>query len=117
MRFLLFALAAGSLASSGASQSPQANTRSGQNQTAPEFKTAASQIVEAINKPAEKDAGCVDRKDKRTSDLCAQWKAADAARSAANAAWYLGFAGALIGACTLFVAVKAALYARDAAKH
>lgn len=42
------------------------------------------------------DPGCPDRKDDRHSDLCAQWKAADAAADAswwAMAAFYLGVAG------------------------
>jgi hypothetical protein len=60
---------------------------------------------------------CKKRKDDRSSDLCAQWKAADAAQSAADAAWYLGIAGAAIGLFTLLVAIRAGLYARDAARH
>lgn len=34
--------------------------------------------------PPSIDGGCPDQRDLRTSDLCAQWKAADAARDAAN---------------------------------
>lgn len=57
--------------------------------------------------------------DNRKSDLCAQWKAADAASSAAywteNTFW-LGMIGVLIGAFTLVAAVAAAWYARNAAQ-
>jgi hypothetical protein len=37
---------------------------------------------------AEKDLGCRDRQDKRDSDLCAQWKAADSASDAASYAFW-----------------------------
>lgn len=53
--------------------------------------------------------------DNRRSDLCAQWKAADAARSSADAAWLFGAVGSWIGICTLMAAGLAAKYARDAA--
>jgi hypothetical protein len=53
----------------------------------------------------------------RSSDLCAQWKAADAAKSAASAAWWMGVIGALLGGATLWVAVRAALWAKKAALH
>lgn len=64
-----------------------------------------------------KDQGCQRGLEERKSDLCAQWKAADAATSAANAAWVLGILGALIGAATLIAAAKAAIYAKEAARH
>jgi hypothetical protein len=64
-----------------------------------------------------KDQGCERGLEDRKSDLCAQWKAADGATSAANAAWMLGIIGALIGAATLIAASKAALYAKAAARH
>lgn len=53
--------------------------------------------------------------DDRRSDLCAQWKAADAARSSADASWLFGAIGTCIGAFTLLAAGLAAKYARDAA--
>jgi hypothetical protein len=60
---------------------------------------------------------CGKREENRSSDLCAQWKAADAAKSAADAAWTLGIAGSILGFFTLLVAIGAALYARDAARY
>ena len=55
---------------------------------------------------------CKEGDDQRSSDLCAQWKAADAAKTASLAAWL----GALIGAFTLAAAYSAAKWARKAAK-
>lgn len=63
---------------------------------------------------------CEPGEDVRTSDLCAQWKAADAAR--ASAVWtermfWLSLVGLLVGAGTLFAAVMAARYAKHAARE
>lgn len=66
------------------------------------------------------DKGCLDAIDNRASDLCAQWKAADAAASAAYWSWWqvlIGGLGIIAGFGTLWAAVKAALYARDAANE
>jgi hypothetical protein len=66
------------------------------------------------------DKGCEQGKDRRDSDLCAQWKAADAATDAAQAAWWqfwLGTVGLILGAVTMAAAIAAAVYARSAAKH
>lgn len=63
------------------------------------------------------DPGCPDRQDRRHSDLCAQWKAADSARSAANAAWVLGMVGTILGGATLVAAWRAAHWAKKAAEH
>ena len=58
-----------------------------------EIQVGAETVSVAIREPAispEKDRGCQDQKDKRDSDLCAQWKAADAATDAAQyALWTL----------------------------
>ena len=55
------------------------------NNSAPqdEITNAANTIAPAVakaEKTPEKDRGCDQGKDARNSDLCAQWKAADAAR-------------------------------------
>jgi len=42
---------------------------------------------------SEKDRGCDHAPEDRKSDLCAQWKAADAARDAADYAWWSMLAG------------------------
>lgn len=63
---------------------------------------------------------CDLRRPDRTSELCAQWAAADAA--AKGVAWaertfYLGVAGTLLGALTLAAAAAAAFFAGKAAEH
>lgn len=61
---------------------------------------------------------CEPGDDNRNSDLCAQWKAADAADKAANWAgpmFWLGIVGAGIGVFTLIAAVSAAIFAKSAA--
>ena len=60
---------------------------------------------------------CAKGQHDHASDLCAQWKAADAASSAADAAWLFGYAGATIGLMTLLAAAAAAIYARSASIH
>ncbi|UIY30978.1 hypothetical protein LZK73_11885 [Neorhizobium galegae] len=64
------------------------------------------------------DGGCPDGIEDRKSDLCAQWKAADAAQNSvvwSEKSFYLGVFGAAVGAATLAAAIAAALYARIAA--
>jgi hypothetical protein len=61
-----------------------------------EITKAANTVATAIakaEKTPEKDRGCDQGKDERNSDLCAQWKAADAARDAANYAFWALFFG------------------------
>lgn len=69
------------------------------------------------NKPSDLNQPCEQGEDNRSSDLCAQWKAADAARSSADAAWLFGALGSLIGALTLAAAAAAAIWARKAANE
>lgn len=64
------------------------------------------------------DPGCEDGRDNRKSDLCAQWKAADAAFSSAEAAReqvLVGWIALVLGAATMVAAIAAAAYARRAA--
>jgi len=66
------------------------------------------------------DVGCKADQEDRRSNLCAQWKAADAAYdSALWALWQVIFGGIglLVGAATLAAAIMAARYARDAANE
>ena len=66
------------------------------------------------------DVGCPPGRDVRSSDLCAQWKAADAASEGARWAWWqviLGAAGICLGTLTMAAAIAAAIYARRAAEE
>lgn len=71
-------------------------------------------IYESLD-PPELNQPCYDGENKRASQLCAQWKAADAASEAVTAAWVFGSIGSVIGSLTLLAAIAAALYARKAA--
>ena len=65
-------------------------------------------------------APCAPGADNRASDLCAQWKAADAARLSAiwtRLAGLLAILGLAIGSGTLLAAIAAARYAREAARQ
>lgn len=84
--------------------------------TARRAKTTEPLIVKTISGDP-RDTGCDQSHEDRRSDLCAQWKAADAPESSAKAAWVLGILGSTIGACTLIAAIMAARYASDAARE
>jgi hypothetical protein len=77
-------------------------------------------VAAALKQPQKStkhDEPCDPGDNKRSSDLCAQWKAADAAKSAAQANWWLGVVSSLIGAATLAAAWAAAIYAKKAAEE
>ena len=79
-----------------------------------------SASLQRANEPDRTTKPCSADKDDRNSDLCAQWKAADAAAKAAEASWwqvYLGAGGVSVGLLTLIAAGAAAYYAREAARH
>ena len=78
---------------------------------------ANTATLQQANEPGEYQKKCEPGEENRASDLCAQWKAADAAKSAAQAAWWIGIVGSLIGAFTLAAAWAAARYAKLAADH
>ena len=66
------------------------------------------------------DGGCQPGQDDRQSDLCAQWKAADAAAESARWNFWTFIAsiiGIIVGGGTLFAAWRAAHWAKEAAKH
>jgi hypothetical protein len=67
---------------------PQNSTPQNEATKPPSAKPPA---ISSGDKPAEKDTGCEKGNDRRNSDLCAQWKAADAALDAAKYSfWGLG---------------------------
>ncbi len=114
--------AVGWLALTAASPEHQAadrNQRYADNASAKALQNIASAIQQANERP-EPDAGCKAGQDARNSDLCAQWKAADATWTSAvwtERTFWLGMLGTIIGAFTLTAAGFAAWYAREAARH
>lgn len=87
------------------SSAPKDGGRSQASYSESDAKQAADTIAGAIDntvRPAEKDKGCDKIAEKRDSDLCAQWKAADAASDAARYAKWSVWVG-LGGIAGLFV--------------
>jgi hypothetical protein len=69
---------------------------------------------------SELNAPCAPGEENRNSDLCAQWKAADAADESAEWAERMSlpiWLGAITGVLTLLAAVAAAVFAKSAAYH
>jgi hypothetical protein len=76
--------------------------------------------IQRGNEREDYNPECERGRDNRRSDLCAQWKAADAASESAAWAgwfWWLTVFGTAIGAATFGAAVAAAKFAKDAAGH
>jgi hypothetical protein len=74
--------------------------------------------MEEANEPARESAACPQGQDDRNSDLCAQWKAADAAADSAywtSGTFWIGIVGLVLGAVTMGAAIAAAVFARRAA--
>jgi len=121
-RCIVFA-AVGGLALIGATPQNDSGDQAIQPNTESVEAQGLDNIAAAIwkaNKTPQPDSGCEPGQENRHSDLCAQWKAADAAAEAtwwAAAMFWLGMGGAVIGALTLTAAAFAAWYAREAARH
>ena len=80
---------------------------------------AAATAPPPISAGPKIDSGCLRGVDKRESDLCAQWKAADSASNAARWGWWqliIGGVGLILGAITMGAAIAAAIYAKRAAR-
>ena len=95
----------------------QAASERANDSKAPQSATQTIALPKAPE-PEPKDAGCPNGKDRRNSDLCAQWKAADAAFDAARAGerqTIIGWIGLLLGFVTMGAALAAAWYAKRAA--
>lgn len=96
------------------------NASSIERQAQGQISDALKGIDASIQKAAKPDITnkpCTDGKDHRDSDLCAQWKAADAAASAALAAWVIGGFGLLVAGATLVAAIQAARWAKGAVEE
>jgi hypothetical protein len=100
---------------SGASPPPANPTERNQSDskrpTRAQFERAIVALV--AQKPETKDPGCQPGEDNRQSDLCAQWKAADAA----SGSMWAAIVGLAIGAATLIFAWRAAHWAKKAAEQ
>lgn len=100
-----------------ASDNTQNHQASPERQVAAPAAPAPTATPEHDGRPRE-DKGCERGQDERRSDLCAQWKAADAAHDAARAGeaqTRIGYIGLALGVVTMIAAILAALYARRAA--
>lgn len=88
---------------------------------APSFRAATkTEAVRGQSKAVSEDQGCLRGREDRKSNTCAQWKAADAAADAAQAAWrqaFIGWIGLILGGITMTAAIAAAFYARSASIH
>jgi hypothetical protein len=76
--------------------------------------------LKEANKSPQPDPGCEQGKDNRSSDLCAQWKAADAAEKSATwtrRTFWPALFGVVIGGLTLAAAAFAAWWAKRAAEE
>lgn len=112
-------LAIAGLATLGASPPNKDNGEPSENsnkQITPAFEGKTITLGEA-NKSSELEKPCKEGENQRSSDLCAQWKAADAAQSSSLAAWLFGALGSLIGGLTLAAAWSAAKWAKRAAQE
>ncbi len=100
-----------------ASQEPKVQAVQSELAKAAETVSAA---ISSIKAPVEESPPCDPGKDNRNSDLCAQWKAADAAANSAWWAWVSGLAGivSLFGVIfALVLALHSNWIARDTAKR
>lgn len=116
MAFLFLLLVAASSPPQQQSGQPQAQAE----QAVANSLNRIAGTLERDNEAKGYTADCEQGRDNRRSDLCAQWKAADAARESADwtrRAFYLGIAGAVLGLGTLGAAIAAALFAWRSVTH
>lgn len=105
-------------ASPGGHRSETEETKT-QQQISHSLERIASALDEA-NKPKREAKDCAEGANDRKSDLCAQWKAADAARASAISADQtvtISVIGLILGAVTMGAAIAAAIFAKVAADH
>lgn len=116
---IIVAAIALTMASLGHSQVPKSDQSEANKHVGDQLARIAA-TVEKIPTAAASDPGCSPTKDDRRSDLCAQWKSADAAtQSAFWSLWMvvLSVFGLFIGGGTLFAAWRAAHWAKEAAVY
>lgn len=116
-RYVLAAFGWLILAALPPSQAAESNKAASKQSDRAELARIAT-AIEKLPKADAPDAGCQPGQDNRSSDLCAQWKAADAALESAiwtKNAFFAGLVGLLIGGFTLYFAGRAAHWAKLAA--
>lgn len=107
------------LASPSYSQESKGDQANSERDAASQLDRIASAIEKQPVAPTP-DSGCQPGQDDRQSDLCAQWKAADAAAESARWTYWTfiaSFFGLLVGGGTLFAAWRAAHWAKKAAEE
>lgn len=90
-----------------------------QNTTANPETPGSGAVVEA-DSASDLEKACAPGQENRNSDLCAQWKAADAAEKSAywtQGTFFISIGGLVLTIGTLGAAVAAARYAKQAALH
>jgi len=105
--------------------SPQDGSKIGGNEANAEGQIANSlgtiaNALKAASESKPEAAACPVGDEDRKSELCAQWKAADAAADSAYWNWttfVIGIIGTVLGTVTMGAAIAAAWYAREAARH
>lgn len=113
-------LAAGLCASAPALGEQNDAAQQQQGATRPEGGSIPEPTLQSEPSPNPLEAACEKGDEKRYSDLCAQWRAADSARESAfwtAAGFWAAFFGLVVGSATVSAAVAAALFAKDAAQH
>jgi hypothetical protein len=120
-RSIIFAVAGLILIGASGKPTPRAYTKQAQaDQPVTSKADNTNPIAPKTDIPESKDYGCKQGHDDRQSDLCAQWKAADAATDAARSSdtqTFIGWIGLLLGGITMGAAIAAAIYAKKAAEH
>jgi hypothetical protein len=117
----LIVLALAGLALIGAAKPTEKERAADQSDKQAEISESLKSIATTLTstaKPNETRHPCGPKQYDSNDDLCAQWKAADSAADAAEWGWWQMLwsgIGVLIGGVTMFAAIKAALFARDAA--
>lgn len=120
LRVFPFFIAAVGLILAAASPPPKDNLQEPAQNTPTKVERSLDDMAGSLrdaNRASDLERPCEEGDDKRSSDLCAQWKAADAARGSANASWLFGALGTLIGVLTLGAACAAAFFAKKAADY